>query len=702
MPHQAKNEAGTQLSLTADHCSNQPPSLDQSHSAGRKAKVIGIYGIPGSGKTLLLNQLKQEMSDENLSFFEGSEVIASFVPGGLEAFQKLDEEHKTHFRQLAAESIRKECTISGKSAVVTGHLMFWPEEEESGQMVYTSNDLAVFTHILYLNVPAAVIEQRHRDDTKRSRPSATTAHLSKWQETEKDQLRLLCRDHGILFSVVTPGPSLLAKVSVLLRDFYVHTETYNLSCAESRLDEILAPHRDRWETILVIDADRTLAVDDTGALFWTQFHAPQQWTDEGSPLKSLFSSPLRYSYDAFRQATLLYEEAADDEEYESLCSDVAAEVTMYPEFVSLLQQAAQQEHIGVVGVSCGLRRVWDKVLEREGLSRTVKIVAGGRIADGLVVTAAVKAALVSRLQDRYQMYVWAFGDSPLDLEMLKKADQAVIVVGDDSARSKSMDDVLSVAINQGDLQARQVLLPRSVSPRLDASTLPVAQLTKDDLISSIFRRRNRSSGFSIFLATEKNAAKLLATPMRDSAIAGPALRKAHHRAGAYLAIEFLTSVIGVEECRISHVLGHPTTGYQLRHEPQTTIVAAMRAGEPMASGVNEVFPLAMFVHASGPENIKIHHLQGQLQVLLVDSVINSGKTILEFVQAIRKLDSHIRIVVVAGVVQAQCTSPNSTFYKTLVNHDNVSLVALRLSDTKFIGSGGTDTGNRLFNTTHLP
>lgn len=42
--------------------------------------------------------------------------------------------------------------------------------------------------------------------------------------------------------------------------------------------------------------------------------------EEGSPLKLLFSSPLRYSYDAFRQATFLYEEAADDKEYETLCS----------------------------------------------------------------------------------------------------------------------------------------------------------------------------------------------------------------------------------------------------------------------------------------------------------------------------------------------------------------------------------------------
>ena len=82
--------------------------------------------------------------------------------------------------------------------------------------------------------------------------------------------------------------------------------------------------------------------------------------------------------------------------------------------------------------------------------------------------------------------------------------------------------------------------------------------------------------------------------------------------------------------------------------------------------------------------------------------MNSGKTVVEFLQTIRSLDNMICIVVVAGVVQAQCVSPESMVYKTLSACRNINLVALRLSDTKFTGSGTTDTGNRLFNTTHLP
>lgn len=76
----------------------------------------------------------------------------------------------------------------------------------------------------------------------------------------------------------------------------------------------------------------------------------------------------------------------------------------------------------------------------------------------------------------------------------------------------------------------------------------------------------------------------------------------------------------------------------------------------MALGVNEAFPLAMFVHATNADDIKLHHLQGQLTIILVDSVINTGRTIIEFVQHVRELHATIFIVVVAGVVQAQSVS----------------------------------------------
>ena len=669
-------------------------------SPHKKAVVVGLYGLPGSGKTFLLNQLKQALGETHFAFYEGSEMIAAVVDGGLDSFQNMEEQEKKYWRGIAIKTIANHCAESGQLAVVAGHYMFWAEEQKTGVTVCTESDEEVYTHILYLDVNPEIIVNRRQSDSVRTRPTTSVDHLCKWQEEEKKQLHYLCRKKSILFSLVPSNYQQLQKCLTLLHDFKHHTEEYNLSEAKNMLDRNVVTEDGLQDTILVMDADRTLCAEDTGRLFWKMVSEKHPLDYGADTLKELFSSDLGHSYTAFRQAVLLYEEAFNDQEFDALCQNVASAVSMYPEVVSLLQVVSEQKHVGAVVVTCGLRRVWDKILEREGLSKNVNVIGGGRIADGFVVSAAVKEALVTRLQKRYRMRVWAFGDSPIDLGMLKKADQAIVVVGEESKRSKTMDALLAAEIDYNGLRAHQAVLPSSASPRLDTDKLPKINLISPGLLQSILRDRYTDGGLQALCATERNAAKLLATPMRNAAVAGASLRNAHRRVGRYLGIEYLTDVLGLEECPIQHVLGHPERGFQLFHERQTTIVALMRGGEPMASGVSDAFPLAMFLHAKDAGDIKLHHLEGQVTVMLVDSVINTGETIIRFVDHVRQLHATIRIVVVAGVVQGECVS-ESTLKNGLEGLGKIRLVALRLSSTKFKGSGRTDTGNRLFNTTHL-
>ena len=666
-----------------------------------KPIVVGIYGIPGCGKTFLFDQLKQELGENSYEFYEGSQMIASLVPGGLFAFQKLDHEQKSYWREVAIGTIGKNCLASGKTGVVAGHYMFWQEGDQVGQRVYTLSDFDTYTNILYLDIPAEIVAQRRQNDPVRRRPTASVEHLLNWQKVEKIELRDLCRQHGILFSVISSPTSMLPKkIARLLQDFRYHTEADNLRRAESRLDDIVASYncQPAPDVAVVMDGDRTLAAPDTGVIFWKTLSNFKS-RDEDNPLKAIFSSPMGYSYTAFRQAALLYEEAVDDQEFDVICEKLAVTVTMHPEFVSLLRLVANRDHVLAIVVTCGLGNVWNKILAREGLSEKVKVIGGGRISDEFIVTAAVKAALVSRLRDVHHMYVTAFGDSTLDLGMLGEAHEAVVVVGEEHTRSTTMEKDLLHAIDNDGLRASQALLPPHASPRLNTGKLPQVRLTDQEFVESILRRRKPTT-LRIVHATDRSAAKLLMTPMRDAMVAGPALRKAHGEVGSYLAIEFLTGMIGLEEYTIPHVQGYPTSGFRLRHEQQTTIVALMRGGEPMALGVNSVFPLAMFVHATKPSDIRPHHLHRQRNVLLVDSVVNSGKSAAEFIQHVRSLNTTVRIVVVAGVVQAQSLS-EGVFSQALEHDMNLSIVALRLSNNQFTGKGTTDTGNRLFNTTHL-
>ena len=678
-------------------------SLEIKPASDNKAIVVGLYGVPGCGKSYLLKQLEQEIGGKGFAFYDGSEEISKIVPGRLEAFKRMTELDQEQWRKRAIDTIGKNCTDRKEIGVVAGHFMFWPEEKQAPTLAWTDHDQKVFTHILYLDVSPELVAQRSRKDPKKKRPTTSVRHVHNLQHEEKIQLSNRCRQHGILFSLISPRPNertLLHRVSMLLLDFKSHDENSNLSQAKSKLNDFVAAGQGRLERVLVMDADRTLAPEDTGALFWEKVSKLEPLKYDASTLKTLFSGPLKYTYTAFRQAVLLYEEAVDGQKFDELCQEVASTVTMHPEFVSLLRLVAEEEKIGAVVVTTGLRRVWLKVLEREGLSEKVKVIGGGRIEDQYIVSPAVKGALVAHLQESHNIDVWAFGDSPLDLEMLRKANQAVIVVGEKHTRSATMDEALTEAINSHGLRAKQVLLPSNASPRLDTAKVPLVKLTEPEFFKSLLGGQNPNGGLQVLHHTDNNAAKLLATPMRDAAVAGPNLRKAHRRVGHYLAIENLADVIGIEMCPIQHVQGQTTSGYRLFHEQQTTIVALMRGGEPMALGVSDAFPRAMFVHASDPGNLKPHHLEGQITVLLVDSVVNTGKTIVEFVKHVRNLHATIRIVVVAGVVQDLCVRKEG-FKQALAPYGKVHLVALRLSETSFVGKKTTDTGNRLFNTTHL-
>ena len=160
-------------------------------------------------------------------------------------------------------------------------------------------------------------------------------------------------------------------------------------------------------------------------------------------------------------------------------------------------------------------------------------------------------------------------------------------------------------------------------------------------------------------------------------------------------------MIGIEEYPIPHVQGHKVGSYRLFHEQQMLIATLMRGGEPIALGVNNTFPRSMLIHTNELDDIRGHHLQRQANIVLVDSIINNGNTVIKFVQRIRKMHTTIRIVIVVGVAQGRIIAPGGTLSQALAGYGNISLVALRTSDNKFTGQGTTDIGNRLFNTMHL-
>lgn len=80
-----------------------------------------------------------------------------------------------------------------------------------------------------------------------------------------------------------------------------------------------------------------------------------------------------------------------------------------------------------------------------------------------------------------------------------------------------------------------------------------------------------------------------------------------------------------------------------------------------------------------------------------------GQKVLErVVKHIRKGHASLGILVKTGVVQAQAVARGSMIAQALSRNAVRTIVALRVFGNKYTGIGTTDTGNGLFNTTHLP
>ncbi|KAJ5511349.1 hypothetical protein N7453_003452 [Penicillium expansum] len=58
------------------------PSTQVEPTSSLKPVVIGLYGLPGSGKTSRLGELKTVLGNDNFEYYDGSDIIAAVTPGG--------------------------------------------------------------------------------------------------------------------------------------------------------------------------------------------------------------------------------------------------------------------------------------------------------------------------------------------------------------------------------------------------------------------------------------------------------------------------------------------------------------------------------------------------------------------------------------------------------------------------------------------
>lgn len=251
---------------------------------------------------------------------------------------------------------------------------------------------------------------------------------------------------------------------------------------------------------------------------------------------------------------------------------------------------------------------------------------------GKNISAETKYFAAKFLKQRY--FVTAYGDSKNDLFMLKEANKGFLVVNSHLSRSLKKDEI-------GDLSILNFGRNFHI-------------LNKDETISAI----------------EKTEIENLVNITKSgSGICGNKLAFAHFELGKKLG---------------RYILNLPADN--------TTIISLERSGHFLADGMYMSFNCRFETYNSKYQPLPEIKTKN---VILVDGVINNGKTMIETINKIEEKTPNVKITVAAGVINE----------KALPFFDLYDFIAVRVSKNKFTGANvkvqtgniGPDTSDRLFN-----
>ena len=196
--------------------------------------------------------------------------------------------------------------------------------------------------------------------------------------------------------------------------------------------------------------------------------------------------------------------------------------------------------------------------------------------------------------------------------------------------------------------------------------------------------------------SDRHAVQLLATQTRRTDLSPVQLARSHVDLGRLLAYE-LVELLPLEPCQIEHPQGM-RTGARIAGESDVVILSLLRAGLYVTEGVREVLQLAAVCHVSPTREHGLDEavlrslpsLAGRV-VIIVDSVINTGATLLPLLE-------QVRAQAPALIVVLSLVTPVDTAKRLEETCPDVHFLLARVSTNQYTGRGATDTGNRLFGT----
>lgn len=195
------------------------------------------------------------------------------------------------------------------------------------------------------------------------------------------------------------------------------TEKENIIRVKARINKLITESNKL--IFILIDGDKTLTPTDSTKYFFE--YLGRNFKD----LEQIFHKS-GYCFESFHNVALYYSDIPS-EVYFDACTACSESVSIYPEFISFINSIAHKAEIIVV--TSGIAKNWENILKNHSLD-FVHLIGGNFFPnDNCIIDKTAKGLIVEELKC-WNKTVYAFGDTMIDFEMLKKANHSYLVVNE--------------------------------------------------------------------------------------------------------------------------------------------------------------------------------------------------------------------------------------------------------------------------------
>lgn len=532
---------------------------------------IALYGMPGAGKTFIMEKMS------NVKVVHGSQEL-NRISGGF--FSELSEDEKRDVRVKYTEYIK---SLKDEIIISDGHYSFMEN------IAFTEADGELYDVFVYIYCKPETLLERYKTSEKNKKfANNSVAVIEQWQLFEMGSLREECHSRNKDFYVVSDNETDDCGFADFLEFVKNGFSSYKL--AETICQEI----REIYplpEKLYIVDGDKTIIKQDSF-----------RFCCNGTTF--VFDGNFYTGYQSFLFTRELkgYNTADDKISAIEINESIWKEIKDY----------------NYVILSSGISDLWAKIGEQKGLLNI--------FADPMI-SADTKYFVVKLLKENGYT-ITAYGDSKIDVFMLREADESILYVGERISRSLEGENIFGIHLIYNHA-------PYVLAEEMKAEILEDVAICKS-----------------------------------DSGINGSRLASVHLKLGIQLGEKMATMI----------------------PEQNTAILVLERGGRFFGDGLYIGFGGTFY--SINPSKEKLPNIKED-RIVIVDSVINSGKSIHKMISEMKAENPTVDIIIATNVIQKD----------TLSMFEEYKVFAVRISENSFVGRNqakqigktGPDTADRLFN-----